>query len=224
MREGRMSAYPYLAELAPTPVEGVKQATRRAGNLQAGTVKVGDDLTIYYSYSTAIGFAIAGGRKCFTDAYYSTRTEAHAAEFGIREPDAVITADPLFRLALVEACRVRGLPTVPRADFTRIARETSFADSPFFSGKRQRGQHPRAGSYVYVVRDRLHFNGCEESGREYRIKAVYMGLVKADDPDKGWRKGQRKIRPIHAGYGEATEAVDSALCQTEGGAESFPED
>jgi hypothetical protein len=219
-----MSAYPYLAELAPTPIEGVKQSTKRSGALQAGTVKIGDDLTIFYSYSTAIGFLEEGHTQRFTDAYYSARTEAHAAEFGIGQLGTVILPDPEFRAALLAACQRRGLPRIPRADFARHDRETSFPDSAFFSGKRQRGQHPRAGSYVYVVRDRLHFNGCEESGREYRIKAVYMGLVKADDPDKGWKKGQRKIRPIHAGYGEAIEAVDSALCQTEGGAESFPDD
>lgn len=220
-----MSAYPPLPTIAPAPVPGIKQATRRSGNLQAGTVRIGDlpDLEIFYSYATAIGYRVATSpAPVFTDAYYSVRTEAHAAEFGIRAKGAIVLADPEFRRMLLGACRACGLPDIPRADFTRQGRDTAFPDSPFFHEKRRRGENPRTGSYVYVVRDRRHYTGCDANGHGYRVKAIYMGIVRADDPERGWRKGQRKIRPILSGYGEATEAVDGAICETEGGALSFP--
>jgi hypothetical protein len=77
--------------------------------------------------------------------------------------------------------------------------------------------------YVYVVRDRTDAAGCDANGRGYRVKATYSGLVRADDPERGWRKGQRMIRPVSSGFGQPTEAVDSDRCETEGGAPSFPD-
>lgn len=214
---------PMPLKAAPEPIPGVKTVTRRDGKYQAGTVTVGD-LTIFYSYATAIGGMVTGESPIFTDAHYSSRTEAHAARFGMRDKAAIVLADPAFRSALLATCQGRGIPAIPRADFTNPDRDSgmSFPESVFFGNKRERGQHPKPGSYVYVVRDRAHMPGSILS-RGYRVKAIYCGIVRADDPATGRTKGQRMIRPAHLGYGEATETVDAAWCETEGGAESFPD-
>lgn len=218
----------YVDFYAPTPpAPTAKIATRRAGGLQAGTVEVGDDLTVYYSYATAIGFLIAGEFPVFTDAYYSVRTEAHAEGFGIRDKGTTVLPDPDFRARMAAALVERGAgspssdPT--RRDFTGN-RETSFPRSPFFGGKPFRGQKPRTGQYVYVVRDYQDDAGCDTSAHPYRVKAIYHGIVKADDPQKGWIKGQRMIRPISQSWGEPTEAAADRDCQTEGGYQAFPTD
>lgn len=193
-------------------------ATHRAGRLQAGTVRAGD-LTLYYSYATLIGGLVDGQSPIFTDAYYSVRTEEHARLFGREATGAIVLPDPAFRRALTEVCRTRGFRP-PVADFTH-ARETSFPNSGFFGQKPERGQRPKAGSYVYVLRDIAHRPDADLC-HGYRVKCLYYGLVKAADSDRGWEKGQRLIRPAYLGYGTPTEAVDADQCQTEGGGQSFP--
>lgn len=208
----------------PPPIgEPQPTATRQRGNLQAGECTVGNALRLYYSYGTLIGYRPSvAAPATFTDAYYSVRTEAHAAEFGMNDQGTIVVPDPIFRAMVCEECRKLGHVRPPRHDFTRKDRPTAFPNSPFFGDKPARGENPSVGGHVFVERDPFYNPDCDANGDGYRVKALYLGMVKVDDSATGARRGDRKIRPVHLGYGPATEIVPPALCKTEGGYYSFP--